>query len=269
MRKIIKGVISHLWLIVQLLIIFIIPIEVYQMNLSEIFIAKLELSVENIFLYVLLEHGDVGIAILTAVALWRFICIFNSKRIFNKNNVYNNYSYLWYIVFGKGLGFKKCSLVGVPIYLQFKLVMNDLFMEYEFGDIFEDEIEIGCKVFNEEQNTEEINVVVADTYPIKKVQIPDNKVQLYTIKVSRKNGNDTNRYICPELAKKIVSHLRKMKTIKRVNIFMTTNPKNTYCIIDQAFKLHGRGNIKSIFVYQQSDQGERKFLDRGICVYKV
>ena len=44
-----------------------------------------------------------------------------------------------------------------------------------------------------------------------------------------------------------------------LNIFSTTNPKNTYEIIKNSIMLAERGNIKHVNVFQQNNEGEREF----------
>lgn len=100
----------------------------------------------------------------------------NKEKVFNTKNVYHNYSYIWYWICAKVLGYTKCNLKLVPIYLQFELVMNDTFAEYDVGTdddypIIENE-EIKIDKLNWNQVSQEINLVLEDTYPITKSQLP-------------------------------------------------------------------------------------------------
>ena len=51
-----------------------------------------------------------------------------------------------------------------------------------------------------------------------------------------------------------------------LNIFSTTNPKNTYEIIKNSIMLAERGNIKHVNVFQQHNEGEREFYNKP---YKI
>ena len=82
------------------------------------------------------------------------------------------------------------------IYIQIKLMIRDTFQEYNCGSILEEKEneKIKVKTINADKDTSEINLVVADTYPIKNKQLVSSKSQFYTIKISRDNKNDKNRY---------------------------------------------------------------------------
>lgn len=80
---------------------------------------------------------------------------------------------------------------------------------------------------------------------------------------------DHNRYNSPELVQKVVNEVRNLPpSIKKVNVYATTNPQNTMKIAQDAFKLGERGNLDLITVFQQKRTGSRAFEKSGKIVYK-
>lgn len=271
MNRIIRGIVANILPALQWGVIMLSWFVVYCNHVTKFFNVDNHFTPANVAYFVGYRLGDAAVALIVAILVWVAICRFNSNRIFNKNNVYHNYSYGWFLVFGKFLGHTKCNLVGVPIYMQIKLILRDTFQDYHCGLILEkkENEKIKVKVINADKDTNEINLVIADTYPIKNKQLVTSKSQLYTIKISRDNKNDKNRYKSIEMIKEVVNQLRNISgKINRLNVFMTTNPDNTREIVEKAFKLHDRGNIDSIYVYQQSCDGERLFIDKEILVYR-
>lgn len=59
---------------------------------------------------------------------------FNAIDILNKGSDYHDHYYVSYCFCRYVLGYKKCCLTRVPIYMQFKLVLADLFPEYLYTD---------------------------------------------------------------------------------------------------------------------------------------
>ncbi len=149
--------------------------------------------------------------------------------------------------------------------------MNDTFAEYDVGTdddypIIENE-EIKIDKLNWNQVSQEINLVLEDTYPITKSQLPVLKKALSTIRIVRKRP-DQARYYSPQFVAKIVDEIRKLPSnVNTVNVFATTNPKHTKQIAGDAFKLAERGNVKKLFVFPQSNKGKRKFERKGKMIY--
>lgn len=271
MQTIINEIKASLRPAIQMLFIILVEIVVVQCHITEYFLPDATFTPQNIIYKILFDLGDVVISIFVAIVVLVYFRRENREVIFNQQNVYYDYSYAWYLIFGKFLGYKTCNLAGVPIYMQFKLVLNDTFLKYDYGNINEEISEevIKVKLKNENEGVKEVNLIISDTYPIKGKQLAESKKGLYSIKISRNNKTDNNRYKSPELVKTVVNQLRILpEGIDRVNVFSTTNPYNTYQIITQAFKLYDRGNIHNIVVYQQSNVEERVFIDKGVWVLK-
>lgn len=137
----------------------------------------------------------------------------NKEKLFNTKNVYHDYPYLWYWICAKILGYVKCNLKRIPIDLQFKLILEDTFFEcdvgteYVYPKIENEQIEIRKR--NWLMSSQEINLVLADTYPIEKYQLPNTKSGLPTLEIIRKRL-DKSRYYSPQFDSKIVDEVRNL-----------------------------------------------------------
>lgn len=160
------------------------------------------------------------------------------------------------------------KVVLVPINMQFKLVINDTFSSFYTGDIKEKSENVSVQK-EDVKNSKQVNLIIADTYPIVKRQLPHSKEQYPSIIVSRKDSEDRNRYkncVLVEKINNLVNHLPDCT--KEINIYTTTNPANTMCIAKEVFGAGSRGNFELITVFQQSSDRERKFEEKGMVVYK-
>lgn len=256
--------------IVLIIAVFLIPTIINAAKWIEVCFINTNLDFDNIKYYFIMKAGNLTIGLLLTVLLLFKIREYNKEKIFNTKNVYHDYSYIWYWFCAKILGYKKCNLKLVPIYMQFKLGLNDTFDDYDVGldddyPLKENEQIIVQK--NNNQVTNEVNLVLADTYPIVERQLPISKRGLYTIKISR-DQDDLRRYYSPEFIVKITNEVRKLPHgINSVNIYATTNPKHTLKITRDVFKLAERGNVKKLVVYQQNKDGIRKFEKKGIVIF--
>ena len=257
--------------IIGLVMAFLIPYIINVKELIALCFENVSVDFDNIGYYLLLntENWVISIVLVFSVLLW--IRKFNKEKIFNTKNVYHNYPYLWYWFCAKILGYQTCNLKLVPPYLQFKLVLNDTFSIYYVGEeddyaAIEDEyIEIKKEYFV--QVSDEVNLVLADTYPIENQQLPIVKRSLSTITINRVRP-DVSRYYSPQFIAKIVDEVRNLpRNVTDVNVFPTTNPRHTLKIARDAFKLAERGNIKKLVVFPQEKTGIRKFARKGKVIY--
>lgn len=273
-KKFIKKLVANALPIFQLIILVVIFIVIFKIDgvqLLERFYDKEALGLENLKYYIVMKLGNIAVALLLdGYILFKFRQ-FNKEKVFNKGNVYHNYPYIWFFVGSKILGYGKCTLKLVPIYLQFKLVLKDTFDEYLIGSdedypkIENETIEV--KKDNMPVQFDEVNLVFSDTYLVKQNQLPINKKSLPTIFILRDN-NDNNRYYSDMFIKKIVQEVRNLPEDININIFATTNPKHTKCIVEQAFKLADRGNINKLYVFKQESTANRMFKEKGVKVYQ-
>lgn len=221
--------------------------------------------------YFLLKAGNIAIAIGLLIITHMNIRKYNKDFIMNNDNVYHDYPFGWYWFCAKVLGIKKCNLILVPIYMQFKLVIGNVFQEYplEENDFPIMENEPTCTVVKENMDVDlkEVNLIFEDTYVIEAKQIPIRKQTLPTIKISRNNNNSHTRHFSPQFVDAIIEEVRKLPHIYAVNVYATTNPMNTLRIACSAFRMADRGNIDHVFVHQQNRSGMRKFSVKGYKVY--
>ena len=258
--------------IIVLVMAFFIPSIINATGIIELCLKDTSINFDNIKYYFLLNAGNQVIGIVLMVIALLKIRKFNKEKIFNTKNVYHNYPYLWYWFCAKVLGYETCNLKLVPPYLQFKLVLNDTFPKYSVEEnddypVIEDE-EIEIKKANFEQVSNEVNLVLADTYSIDNQQLPSIKRRLSTITINRVRP-DVSRYYSPQFIAKIVDEVRNLpRNVTDVNVFPTTNPKHALKIARDVFKLAERGNIEKLVVFPQDNKGIRKFAKKGEIIYK-
>ena len=241
-------------------------------NLSgkiKLILEKYELDVSTIIYDCILELGDwsVGIALMLYV-LFKIFRNSNKEIILNKGNLYHDHSYIWYYFCSKVLGYRKVNLILIPIFTQFRLVIRDTFEEYPLNDDFfpnENMENIFVECFENTESNEvtsnpnEINLILEDTYPIEKRQVPRKKQSLKMIRISRNNGVSVSRAYNDHFVNKIIDAVRKLPSGTVLNIYATTNPKHTLQIAKRAFSLAERGNILGLYVFQQNANNERIF----------
>lgn len=262
----------------EIIALVIVVLGVYILDISSLFknyLMEYELKPElgNIILYYLLNIGNIGLSIVLFWGVLKFFREINKEFIMNNSNVYHDYPFFWYWFCARILGIKKCNLILVPIYMQFKLVIEDIFDEYPLDEddfpVIKDEADSDVEEINMDMDMElsEMNLILEDTYVIESRQIPFSKKDLPTIKISRNINNNHTRHFSPKFIQKISEEIRKLPQINRINIYATTNPMNTLRIIRTTFKMADRGNIDHIFVYQQKNKGIRVFCEKGYKIY--
>lgn len=85
-----------------------------------------------------------------------------------------------------------------------------------------------------EQSSDELNLILMDTYEITEDQIPLNKINLLTIIIQ--NGTDFggHRFLNPEFVRMIREKTNLYsRTFKKVNIYSTTNTNHNEAIINK------------------------------------
>jgi hypothetical protein len=256
---------------VILIACFILPFLVDVKGMFGDYLKENYLTPDNIFPYYVIKTGKYAIAAaMFTLFLW-VIRKHNKEVIMNRINAYHNYPYAWYYYCAKILGIKKCSLILVPIYMQFKLVIQSTFDDYpldmEDYPVLESEPDIGVSKTNWTSNLDEINMILEDTYQIEAFQIPREKRELPTVKISRNNKRGFGRHFSQKYIECVINETRGLSNGVRVNVFATTNPMNTCCIAKRAFKNATRGNVKELYVYQQESIGNRLFKGKGKKIY--
>lgn len=270
-KSFIKSNIRQLLECVLLLIVLIVPLFFDPKAVFKDYLANNYTSPDNFFPYMAISHGKYFASASLFLIVLLVLRKANADFVMNNMMLYHNYCYLWYWFCAKVLGIKKCSLVLVPIYMQFKLIIRGTFKEYPIDEteysVLDKEPECVISVENPESKLDEINIVIVDTYMIEISQLPFKLRSKYSLFIIRNNGEDNNRYYSPQLIKSTINVIRKLPRIKKINVFATTNPRNTYYIAKEAFALDCRGNVSSLYVYQQSKDMNRLFELKGYKIY--
>ena len=218
-----------------------------------------------------LGNGVIGIVFMLAL-LFIGVRKGNSKRILNKGSLYHDHCYIGYLFCAKILGYKRCNLVRVPIAMQFKLVINDTFWEYDYGldDDYREIEDENIKVeFPKKCYTSTVNIVLSDTYPVTKEMLPTSTINLSTIWILRDNGKDFVRYYSKNFCEITQNTVRQLpNNVCGINLYPTLNPKHSAWIARNVFKMGGRANIKALIIYPQLNKnGNWNFSEKGIIIY--
>ena len=267
MKKIIDFFRSNLRQVGELMLLVFVAGLPFLVNLQKIFADYLQtntLTPDNYIWYTAIKNGSWIASIVFFVTLLFIFRKANKDYVMNVLRVYHDYPYAWYVFCAKILGIKKCDLVLVPIHMQFKMAINGTFEEYplDSNDYTIVENEADCAVYRDNLTAEikEINFILEDTYAIEQQQIPASKRELPTVRISRNAGKRNGRHYSSKFIEATVDAVREFNQNIVVNIYATTNPMNTLHIARNAFASADRGNIKHLYVYQQSNREPRNFL---------
>lgn len=272
-KKIIDFISDNKRIVIEILIFIIALIFVYAMNfpesLRERWLNPKNLQ-DSIFYVIITAFSSIPILkIILLVFIFYEIRSFNKEYTLNMDNYYHDYPYLWYRFCSSIMGISKCNLILVPIHMQFRLVIHQVFREFPLQDESFPESDADEKVivkdFNKSHGGSEYNIIIEDTYLISMEQLPPDKKGFPAFKISRNNKGKSDRRFNRQFINEIVSVLRDLPDMVTVNIYATTNPKHTFYIARDALKLSDRGNIEHVFVYQQGRDNGRHFKD----AYKV
>ena len=237
--------------------------------LKEYYIAH-PISPENFHWY-LLNHDDLIASFVCMIVFLIPIRKWNQNYTMNHKPVYHDYPYFWYWISAKILGINKCNLILVPIKMQFKLIINDTFLEYPFDGndcpVIENEVDPSVSKWNTNESGREINLILEDTYQIALNQLPREKKNLFTIKVSRYSNEYTGRHYSVKFVDAAYKVVKDLTTGVTVNIYATTNPQNTYYLAKRVFTQGSRGEITHLYVFQQNHTGSRSFQHKGYRIY--
>lgn len=206
--------------------------------------------------------------ILTFLIILRFILIrFRKKKsgiLFNEGNVYLDIPYIYFFI-AKILGYESISLVRIPIALQYKIILKDIFKIIIADKHDKKEESVTAMIQNENRESDEVNLVLSDTYKVEINQLPINKIDLITVCIDSK-ADIGNRIYNSLFVKEIQSQTHHLANeYKRVNIYSHTNTHHNKEIIESCFKKGGRGEFQAVYVYQYCPKSS-KFQEQGIKV---
>lgn len=207
------------------------------------------------------------VKIILIIVIYILIVNFNSKREFFNGDIYGDIPMFFYYI-AKILGYKKISLIRKPYDIQFKIIKKDLFEILE-DNIKEDEevnVETDKSNFKYSNNLRECNLIIEDTYPITKEQIPKSKRDLDSIWIKRKKSSMATRVYSPKLINEVSKNVELIQeTGAKINLYLTTNTKNTERIVKDVF-MKGDRSKYNVELFLQKAIGNREFKERGIKV---
>lgn len=233
-----------------------------KMNSDRVILFINELNINDYFISIL-------IGLILSFILWWWITKYNVERLFNTGDKYFDYHYLQYWIGGKILRYGKINLVGIPIYMQFKLIINDVFPTIITDSAFANKEysvnnkEIEFCIRYSDRKYDEINLILMDTYGIKESDWPEENKKFTTVII--KSGNQrtgirtiNNEFI--ELIRRETNHFYKMYST--LNIYATTNTNHNNLIVRNCIRNHkGRTGFKNVYVYK-NNPGTHDFTER-------
>ena len=226
----------------------------------------------NVKYYFLMRLGNGAIGIALMILALLFFRKYNSGHLLNTGILYHKHYYSSYWFCTKILGYKKCCLIRVSNAMQFKLLLSDTFSEYDYGNendyrcIDDEAITIEAPADN---FTSTVNLVLADTYPIATEQIPASISNFSIVHISRDNKNNSVRCFSKVFYESVLNTVRHLpNNVYSINIFATLNPKHSYWIARNVFKMGGRSNILKLSVFTQPhNKGNWNFSETGIKIF--
>lgn len=211
------------------------------------------------------------VSVLLLISMLNFFRKKNSKHFFNANsNNYYNYYYIVFWIASNILGYEKIQLAGLPMHIQFKIVLKatfpliipDSYEGHYDENVNVDTVSTKCSNFDIEETTGAANIIISDTYYIEDKDLELLYQPLPTIRVS--SSLKDRRYINNELVQKTretVEQLRRMG-FTEINIFSTANPQNNLNIINSSFRFFGRFVNTKIYVFQSCDKRQPVYSKR-------
>ena len=195
------------------------------------------------------------------------------KLLCFQGNIYRDQG-IWFYYTMKIIGYSKCPLVLVPIYLQIKLVYMNLFKEFYYGN---DSKRCTCKVNTEICNSKKLkstsdycicNIIICDSYPIDfNSQIPSEYQNYYTIIFNYKTPNNAVRGYSQNLINAVKHEIDKLPQGITINLFSTLNTVNAYHLTKDVFSQGERGQIGHLNVFQQESKGIRQFKNKAYKIF--
>lgn len=285
MKKIFNRLKDSMREIVQLLLIcvaFMIPYLISDTNIVKSIIKVYNENIDSTLVDYFINKGRWTIGLFFAFICWVTIYSLNTKSSLNRGNRYHEHSYFWYLFCSKILGYKKCSLILVPVYMQFKLVIRGTFETYVYDNVdnnetmytSNDNIAITTILNHPTKDNTIVNIMLSDTYYIDEKLLPDSKKELPTYLIKYKTDNsDSTRQFSEDFVSKVsdlVYELSDKENIDTINLFANTNPKHSYVIAERIFKSGNadRSDLKHLIIYQQNRKnGDWKFDEKEFKIY--
>lgn len=249
----------------SLIVVPLIPIFFSNTDMTNLSLKILLKSDEEVELAIeLLKQLNMNLTYLIGALLFFSVFNFwkkqNANKLFNANgNVYYSFYYPFFWIASNILGYEKVQLAGIPLYLQYKLVLCGTFPKI-ITDVWENHYDINedselVDILYSEKLTrkKEINLIISDTYFIKDEEISPEYRELSSIRVTSKLKD--RRYINSELVQKTREAMGIIQSNGYTSIYVlsTANPQNNINIINSAFRFFGRFVGAKIYVMQKSN----------------
>lgn len=218
------------------------------------------------------------ISLFALITLLNYLKKQNSDKLFNSDsNIYYNFWYPYFWFASNVLGYKKIQLAGIPLYLQFKLVLRGTF-PIIVPDIYEEHYDIPKKIKNKEQEIvsvsyitssnssgtqKSVNLIISDTYYITDKEIDSEYINLPTIRVTS-NFINNRRYLNNELVQKVRESIEEIKDkhYEEIYVYTTANPHNNLNIINSSFRFFGRFINAKIYIMQKGKKRNSPYIEK-------
>lgn len=186
----------------------------------------------------------------------------NKDKEYAKTDIYGDFPIIVYYIAWLFLGYKKVNLKMKPIPLQFKLLNLNVLKCFDDTEYLDKDYKYS--VLHEgiiNKNTNQVNIIVSDTYPIEKSKIPENVKNNYTIYINRK-GESGIRIHSQNLIETLIKEIQSYKKYCKIfNLFLSTPASTNKSIYEQVFHTGLRDKF-IINIYQQDNKNNFKFNDK-------
>lgn len=152
-----------------------------------------------------------------------------------------------------------------PIPLQFQLLNANALECFDDTEYSDKEYKYKVNYYGNLRNAKQINIIVADTYPIEIDKVPQSIKENYTIIIKRL-GEKGVRIKSKELIDIITKEVQASKNYcKDYNLLLSTPATTNIRIFRQVFQTGQRDNF-IINIYQQDNKNEFKFMEKSIRI---
>lgn len=211
------------------------------------------------------NHPRIVAGIFIFIALVLFLRSKNKDKEFASTEQYGNYDIIIYYI-GWILGYTKVSLKLKPIKLQFQLLKMN---KYEYCDecnyVSSDKYKYQVNKTGTLKNTNKVNIIIGDTYPISKDKLPKEEQKHYTIDIERNKDNGI-RVDATKIVKILNHEIQKIKKhCKEYNLFLATPPNTNKEIYENIFNTGERDGF-TLNIFQQDSNNDFKFLKKSIKI---
>ena len=260
-----RKIINYICIIIQLSVFPVIAYSCYYFPIEEILtginISNVSIELSNVTIPTDLIKAV--ICLFFVIAYYKYITSSNSEKLlFGGGSSYDDYPYWLYWIASNILKYKYCRLMLVPVYMQYKLLLNNTFPVFLTGNNIDETqnesnypIEIEDAIvdeINKDKSNNTLNLILIDTYEVKENQLPKNIFHQHSIFIRRSNKIDGTRKYNQNFVDQIKAQISKLdSSIDTINIYANTNPKHNKMIVQNVFSLGQRSYIKNINVALQ------------------